>query len=64
MFSHYNHSLHSLRLGFVFIFTLLMAATSWAADLEAVSYIDENGAEKFLEPGSYTLLDTLLDDDY
>lgn len=64
MFSHHNHSLRSLRLGLMLIFTLLMAATSWAADLEAVSYIDENGAEKFLEPGSYTLLDTLLDDDY
>ncbi|MDY6387908.1 MAG: MBG domain-containing protein [Fibrobacter sp.] len=46
------------------IFTLLMAATSWAADLEAVSYIDENGAEKFLVPGSYTLLDTLLGGEY
>ena len=64
MFSNQKLSLHSLRLGFVLIFTLLMAATSWAVDLEAVSYIDENGAEKFLEPGSYTLLDTLLDDDY
>jgi len=41
-----------------------MAATSWAADLEAVSYIDENGDEKFLEPGSYTLLDTLLGGEY
>ena len=61
MFSHHNYSLHSLRMGFVLIFTLLMAATSWAADLEAVSYIDENGDEKFLEPGSYTLLDTLLE---
>lgn len=64
MFSHHNHSLHSLRLGLVLIFTLLMAATSWAADLEAVSYIDENGAEKFLVPGSYTLLDTLLGGEY
>ncbi|WP_297701827.1 MBG domain-containing protein [uncultured Fibrobacter sp.] len=64
MFSNQKLSLHSLRLGFVLIFTLLMAATSWAADLEAVSYIDENGAEKFLEPGSYTLLDTLLGGEY
>lgn len=64
MFSNQKRSLHSLRLGFVLIFTLLMAATSWAADLEVVSYIDENGAEKFLEPGSYTLLDTLLGGEY
>ena len=40
-----------------------MAASSWA-DLDPISYIDENGDEKFLEPGSYTLLDTLLGGEY
>ena len=34
MFSHHNHSLHSLRLGLVLIFTLLMAATSWADEFK------------------------------
>ena len=33
MFSHHNHSLHSLRLGLVLVFTLLMAATSLAEDV-------------------------------
>ena len=42
---------------------LFMAVTSWAKT-EPISYIDENGDEKFLEPGSYTLLDTLLGGDY
>ena len=42
---------------------LFMAVTSWAKT-EPISYIDENGDEKFLEPGSYTLLDTLLGGEY
>ena len=53
----------SIHLRVVFAFALLMAASSWAG-LNPISYIDENGDEKFLEPGSYTLLDTLLGGEY
>ena len=53
----------SIHLRGVFAFTLLMAASSWAG-LNPISYIDENGDEKFLELGSYTLLDTLLGGEY
>ena len=63
MFSHHNHSLRSLRLGLALFFTLFVAVTSWAKT-EPISYIDENGDEKFLEPGSYTLLDTLIGGEY
>ena len=45
-----NHVLHpfrSLRLGLVFLFTLLMAATSWGTPSE-VHYFDENGELQYL----------------
>ena len=57
------NKLCSVRIGLTLILALFMAVTSWAKT-EPISYIDENGDEKFLEPGSYTLLDTLLGGEY
>ena len=57
------NKLCSVRIVLTLILALFMAVTSWAKT-EPISYIDENGDEKFLEPGSYTLLDTLLGGDY
>ena len=57
------NKLSSVRIGLTLILALFMAVTSWAKT-EPISYIDENGDEKFLEPGSYTLLDTLLGGEY
>ena len=57
------NKLCSVRIVLTLILALFMAVTSWAKT-EPISYIDKNGDEKFLEPGSYTLLDTLLGGDY
>ena len=57
------NKLRSVRMGLALILALFMAVTSWAKS-ESISYIDADGTEKYLEPGSYTLLDTLLGGDY
>ena len=56
------NKLRSVRMGLALILALFMAVTSWAKS-ESISYIDADGTEKYLEPGAYTLLDTLLGGD-